>query len=383
MKSLVALVLLAVLLGGCAASPETIVTQPTVGDIFVPPATTTGPTVPEASESKDITDVFPGIPWPLGGGGSGLTVAMELDENGRKCYEYHGGEMAVSFWAEGSGVFLETGVGFLLFTDGLPQPYRISEDGEYSYLHTFNMADYTPGTQDPGDYRLDVTFLFEPVAGKQGDYVECNIVMLKYPDYSPSAVGDDGARSYTLINGGAFRSLFVLKCMEDPPETELIPVQERLYDLEVSKVDTTYAEVLGWSGDDAMKNIRINAFVNGFDQNFHGDLYTVTKEDEITVRFEIWGSPLVHYRLVYFMNNQPVSVAEENIIDITLEQGKKTVVTAKLDISDFDEEASIYCILVARNRMEYGAAAGTAASGAYSYFWLHDQASPIPGYGEV
>ena len=383
MKRLVMPVLLLALLCGCTSSPETIGTQPTVEDIFVPPTTTAAPISPDATEPQDITDMFPGLPSPLGGGGSGLTTPMERDENGRKCYEYHGGEMAVSFWAEGNGVFLETGVGFLLFTDGIPQPYRVSEDGEYSYLHTFDMEDYTLSTQDPGDYRLDVTFLFEPVAGKQGDYIECVIVKLNYPDYSPAAVGDKGARPYTLIMGGGYKSMFVLKCMEDPPETELIPVQERLYDLDVTKVDTTYAEVSGWSGDDYLKDIRTNVFVCDFDANYHANICKVTKEHEITLRFEIWGSPLVRYRLVYFMNNQPVSVAEENIIDITVEQGKKTIVTAKLDISDFDKEASIYCILVARNRLEYGAAAGQAASGAYSYFWLHEHGSAIPGYGEL
>jgi hypothetical protein len=105
-------------------------------------------------------------------------------------------------------------------------------------------------------------------------------------------------------------------------------------------------------------------------------VWDVSNEDVITVQFEIWGSPLVQYRLVYFMNNQPVSVADENIIEITVEQGKKTIVTAKLDISDFDKEASLYCILVSRNRMEHSAAAGQASSGAYSYFWLHDDSKP-------
>ena len=140
MKKWWMLFLVAALLWGCASAPETVGTQPTVMDLFDPPTTTAALTAPFATapEATAPTDQFPGLPWPLGGGGSGLSVAMEKDGNGRKCYEYHGGEMAVSFWAEGNGVFLETGVGFLLFTDGLPQPYRVSEAGGYSYLHTFD-----------------------------------------------------------------------------------------------------------------------------------------------------------------------------------------------------------------------------------------------------
>lgn len=378
MKRWIVMGLVILLLAGCTAAPGTTDTRPTVEDLFIPPIQTV-PTTDgvETTNPKPNGPTEPTATEPvLGGGGSaGLAVDMETDENGRKCYEYHGGEMAVSFWVEGNGVFVENGAGFLLFVDGLPQPYRISEDGEYSYMHAFKKEDYSQG-EALGNLRLDFTFLFEPIAGKKGDYIECLVVMLKYPDYSPDALGDLGNREYTLIKGGACRGLFVLKYIEDPPVTEPIPVQERLYDLAITKVDTTHAEVSGWTGDDAFKEIRTKAYVNGLDSQFHGNVWDVSKENVITVQFEIWGSPLVQYRLVYFMNNQPVSVADENIIEITVEQGKKTIVTAKLDISDFDKEASLYCILVSRNRMEHGAAAGQASSGAYSYFWLHDDSKP-------
>ena len=374
---LVILMVLLFLLCGCNGQADNIDNQPTVNNIFVPTNVSTVPTVAETTNPEDITDAFPGLPENLGGSHTSFPIEMEKDETGRKCYEYNGGEMSVAFQAAGSGVFTAHGVGFLLFVDGMPQPYRVSEDGEYSYMHGFKMGDFTLDPDNPGDMRLDVSFMFNPITGEKGDYIECYIVMLYYPDYSPAALGDKGARPYTLGSSTTCRS-FVLKFMEDPPETQPLPTLDRLYDTQIEIVDTTYKEIQGWTNDDMQKNIRTVCYVNGYDSQFHKNIYDVTKNDIITVQFEIYGSPLVQYRLVYFVNNEPVSVAAEDIIDIYVEAGKKTIVTAKLDISDFNGECSLYCVLVARNRRDFNAAYGlNFTTDTYSYFWLHDFSNPL------
>lgn len=368
------LLLVVTLLNGCAPVLNSTGEFPTVSDIFDP--TTSLPTtqVDTIPNSGAIDDPFPGLPNPIGGAGHGLLVAEEKDEVGRKCYLYEGGEICISYWVEGSGVFVEHGVGFLLFVDGMPQAYRTSEDGEYSYMHCFKKEDYS--SLGLGDMRLDVNFMFEPIAGKKGDYIECHIVRLYYPHYSMEALGDRGLRPYTLVLGSASRS-FVLKYMADPPENEPLPVQDRLYDLEINMIDTTHEEIDGWSNDDMLKNIRTKCYVNELDSSSKNILWDVTKDDVITVQFEVYGSPLVHYGLVWFMDNKPVSVEKGDIITFGVEGGKKTVVTAKLDISDFDGESHLYCVLVPRNRREFGSAEGLMfTTQALSYFFLVDDSSP-------
>ncbi len=367
-------IVLSLLLVGCVAVPDTIGTRPTVEDPFILPASLPSTQADTIPNSGGMDAQFPGLPNPLGGAGHGLLVEEEKDEVGRSCYLYEGGEVCVSYWVEGSGVFVEHGVGFLLFVDGMPQAYRTSEDGEYSYMHCFKKEDYS--SLGLGDMRLDVNFMFEPISGKKGDYIECHIVRLYYPDYSMEALGDRGVRPYTLVLGSASRS-FVLKYMADPPENEPLPVQDRLYDLEINMVDTTHEEINGWSNDDMLKNIRTKCYVNGLDPSSNTILWDVAKDDVITVQFEVYGSPLVHYGLVWFMDNRPVSVEKEDIITFGVEGGKKTVVTAKLDISDFDGESHLYCVLVPRNRREFGSAEGLMfTSQALSYFFLVDDPKP-------
>lgn len=49
------------------------------------------------------------------------------------------------------------------------------------------------------------------------------------------------------------------------------------------------------------------------------------------------------------MDNQPVSTDPEDVILFGVESGKKTVVEARIDISDFDGESYIYAVLIPRN----------------------------------
>lgn len=382
------------LLTGCMTSPDTVGSQPTVADLFAPTtnlgATTTIPgsvaTEPSMPGLPSFDGMFPGFPDPLGVGSQKFRQEAQPDETGRKCYLYQGEEVTIPFQVEGYGVFVEHGVGFLLFVDGKPQPYRTSENGEYSYMHGFKKEDFSyaysmtdPVTGESQDYyRLEVDFMFEPVAGKKGDYVECQIVRMFYPDYSQEALGDFRIRPFTLASKTATH-LFVLKIMEDPQQAQPLPVYDRLYNWELTTTDVSASEIAGWSDDDMLKNVRTNCFVNGLDMSKHnGMFWAVTEDDVIDVRFEVYGSPLLDFSLVYFVNNQPVSVSEEDFVTFRLNNAQKTIFTAKLDISDFDGESHIYCVMVARNRMELASIQGLFyVTVADSYVWLRDIPDPF------
>ena len=65
--------------------------------------------------------------------------------------------------------------------------------------------------------------------------------------------------------------------------------------------------------------------------------------------YEIWGTPLVHYGLVFYVDNEPVCGADGKPILVDVQEGKKTVVTAELSLPEFDGESVYYAILVPRN----------------------------------
>ena len=375
---------------GCTPITGSEGTLGTVSNLFTPTAnagTITHDTVPTESSTPEFPsfdDMFQGFPENLGTYSQMLREELQPDETGRKSYVYKGGEAVIPYRAEGCGLMEAHGVGFLLFVDGKPQPYRVSENGEYSYLHGFKKEDYTylytQKNSETGEedvyYRLDVDFIFEPVAGEKGDYVECKIVRIFYPDYSQEALGDYRIRPYTLAAAPSQLTV-TIKIAEEISHNQKLPVYDRLYDWELTEVDVSSEEIAGWSGADMLTKVRKNCFVNGLDISKHnGMFWNVTKDDVIEVRFEVYGSPLLDFSLVYFVNNMPVSVSSGDFVTFRLNNGQKTVFTAKLDISDFDGEAHIYCVLVARNCAE-GVTFTTVAD---SYVFLRDIPDPFEEY---
>lgn len=381
------------LLIGCVAVSDFAGSLATVADLFEPTTnlgvTTTSPgsvaTEPAKPGMPSFDALFPGFPNTLGNISQKFREEPQPDETGRKCFVYQGEDVTIPFQVEGCGLLVEHGVGFLLLVDGKPQPYRTSANGEYSYMHGFKKEDctYIYSMKDPDGnnvdyYRLDVDFIFEPVTGKKGDYLECKIVRMYYPDYSQETLGDYRIRPYTLASKISQFSC-LLKITEDVPHTQHVMVPDRLYDWELTTTDVSAKEIEGWTDDDILKNVRTKCYVNGLDMSKHnGMFWNVTKDDVIEVRFEVYGSPLLEFSLVYFINNRPVSVSDEDFVTFRLNNGQKTIFTAKLDISDFDGEAHIYCVLVARNRMELAHVQGLLFStAADSYVWLRDIPDPF------
>ena len=333
-----------VMLCGCTAVQRTIGTQPTVENIFVPPTSTGAPISPDATESNP-----PNANTPTKGGSMSWNfVGEEKDENGYDYLIYSGGQMHLPIHVIGSGIVAEHGIGILLFVGGKPQAYRTSENEEYQYVHSFTTDTY-PALEN-GKLVIDTELIFTPVAGEAGTYVPCYMISIGDPDYSyENSSGSPGFK----LTSSEMHIATKLKMHSDPPKAEVLPVEDRLTGFVSSTVETTKQEIYGWSDDDMMKYTRHKMYVNDRDLNFTNAVWDVTADKENTIRFEIYGSPYIHYALVIFMDNQPISLAEEDIIKVSIENGRKTIVTANLDMSDFDGESHVYCVLVPLNKDEY------------------------------
>lgn len=367
MKKLVMPVLLLALLCGCASSPETIGTQPTVQNIFAPPTTTAAPTTPDVTEPTQPNDNHP----TKGSSMSWNIVGEEKDDNGRECLLYTGGEMHLRIHIIGTGHVTEYGIGILLFVGGKPQAYRTSENEECKYIHSFTTDSYP--AQENGKIVIDTELIFAPVVGEVGEYVPCYIVSIGDPDYSLDTGSD--MPGWKLTSSEMHIPTY-LKMLADSPQTATLPVTDKLISAEITTVETTKEEIAGWSNDDMMKYTRDMIYVNGEDLRFTNMVWDVTADEESTIRFEVYGSPYIRYELVIFMDNQPISVKEEDVIKVSIESGKKTIITAKLDMSDFDGECQVYCVLVPLNKQEYrgqGIRAGLIVS---RYCFLLDDPYP-------
>ena len=319
------LILLALLLTACAPEkgPRETTQIPTVENVFTQPSTTSEADTQEPEDSQALGSVI------IGAAGD-----SQKDEKGT-FYTYNGGEMVLPFRVEGSGSIVCSGIGILLFVDGLPQPYK-TEGTDYGFLHTF----FPP---DNEAYTVDL--VFTPVTGKAGDDLEVYAVSVLAPNYSYTSK-DSQAFPYT---GGSPSAGFRLKYQQTPPEETFPKESLWLSNVEIRKESLSFSEIGDWSEQELQENLEYHFFANNILDTSAPYVYEVEGAQPIHLRYEVFGSPYVRYHLVFFVDNQPVASREGTPILVDVENGQKTVVEAQLDMTGFDTESVLYAILVPRN----------------------------------
>ena len=245
--------------------------------------------------------------------------------------------MHLPFDVISTGAIATFEVGILLFVDGIAQPYRVSPDGEYAYMHTISQND---GKEVVGATTTIVDIYFVPITGEKGDMLEIYALCMLEPDHLPS----QGTNGHALTSG-AVSSGFRLKYNATPPKDTYPEKTVRLAEVSTSVVDCTAQDVDKWTNTDMIENMRYAFRANEEKMNVYG----VSEDDLITLRYEVWGTPYVHYGLVFFVDNEPVYAADLADIRVSVEMGRKTIIEATLDMTGFSGESSLYAVLVPRN----------------------------------
>lgn len=301
---------------------EDIFTNPTVSTVQEDTAPVQPPQKPGASHNT------------MGGINIGPEGQPLMDEIGPYRL-YEGGELSMPFAIHATGSIGDQGIGILLFLDGMPQPYKIEENGAYQYMHTFYP---TSGEA----YLADISFI--PVTGQSGDTLELYAATILDPDFCI----EEGIKGFVYTHGSVVSGTR-LRFDAAPPSCDDLISNHRLISQTSSYIDSSFSEISGWSDTDLMEKIEAHLYVNDVDDEKDCILYGVTADEPVRIRYEVWGSPYVHYSLIVFLDNVPVFTAEEEILSVTIQNGKKTVIEAELDMTGFDGESVVYVMLVPRN----------------------------------
>ena len=324
-RQFIPLILLALLLTACAPekAPQETTQTPTVENVFTQPSTT-------APDSPTETTA----PVDLGGGLSFGFETQERDSLGAYL-TYTGGELVVPCSIDTSGNIGSKGIGVLLFVDGLPQPYK-AEGKDYAYLHTFQF-------DRPESRIIDLTFT--PVTGEAGDELEIYGVSVVAPHYSYT---EEGLLSFVYTGTSPVVGCR-LKYQETPPAEVFPKASPRLSQLEIRKEPLSYSEVGTWTEQELLENLETHLYANDVPASGSPYVYKVREDQPMKLRFELYGTPYVHYGLVFFVDNQPVAPQDSAPILVDVENGQKTVVEAQLDMTGFDTESVLYAVLVPQN----------------------------------
>lgn len=275
----------------------------------------------------------------LQAGESGFSMRVNNDGD---TVIYTGGELCVSYFMNLSGDHVSRdGTGILLFLDGRPQPYRTDNDNTYRYMHMF----YPEDSVD-----THVNLYFTPVVGRNGDSLEAWACTMVFPYVGARWFGVAGGKTTT-----AFSSLCRIQYEATPLAQELPQVQERLLSWRVDHTELRSNDISqGWSGEDLLNKADFVLYTNEVSSKESFYLFGYKEDEPLELRFELWGTPLVEWGLVVFVDHQPVSVQACNTILLQGKNGMKTVVNMEVDMSDFNTESQIYAVLVPRNAVTCG-----------------------------
>jgi len=338
----IAMLMILVFTTGCAHG-QTESVPPTVADLFEPPETSES-----QSDSMSLEEWQKN--WPKMVGGSIGFTGLQKENREYGCYVYEGGELNAQILVCTQGM-KEMGVGVFVFLDGRPQPYRLADSDEYAYMHTFYQEDNV-------EMIHDVCLI--PVTGQEGDVLEMQVVSITWPDYFL-----DQGRTVAQHTAGT-SGFSVQLVMEATPDAQILPaIPDRLESVTISYHDLQSSEIEGWTAEQMRNDFESHYYLNGKQDG--GNLYGFTA-GRAEYQYELWGNTVGSFGFVLFVDNLPVSVSPEDAILFSNENGKKTVITMELDLSDFDGSSVIYSILLGRNYLSNGI--GNGASESFRETWV-------------
>lgn len=254
-------------------------------------------------------------------------------------FPYDGGEVRLEYRFSLTGKM--DAVGFLLFLDGQPQPYKVDDaTAEYAYCHSF------PAGEDQS-----VSFLFEPVTGSTGDTLTLTVVSITNPDFQPDM---ESTTSYGWYHK-TLDSRIELQFHADAPavHSKFPPAREIFMrsDMWEEKVTAQYVETEfpkhGWGG------VSLDTLDSGIYYTFSldgGITYdNLRVSAPVTLRFTMCGTAGTSYSIVFFLDHQPVKLGESTCYSVALSKGGVMELEAVIDPDKLGQFNTFYCVAVPRD----------------------------------
>ena len=255
---------------------------------------------------------------------------------------YDGEEVYLEYKVNASGD--AKNVGFLMFVDGVPQPYKINDpSASAEYMHIFDLQ------ADNVDYPF--TFIFTPVTGKQGDTLELTIASIYYPEFKPNMQDTFGYFGYHAL----LSAVSPIEFHADAPthndvpssimasvRTATEPVSEELLD---SIREATWRDDIGL--DTLNTDVFNLTYING--GLSLGDNYYIGTNGSVTMDYLICGVAGIEYTTTFYINHQPVTTSEGISFDTVLEEGVVSRITLTLNCDQIEDYSTFYAISVPKN----------------------------------
>ena len=251
-------------------------------------------------------------------------------------YYYRGGEVQIPIRIDSDG-YEYAGLGLIAFLDGIPQPFHLNEGEDDQYINVLYLPD--------GFYEYTVSFL--PVTGTVGQWSELWIGLVAGPEL---VIPDKSYYAYEGRYCGPVGPASIYFRTE--PEHPAVPsVENRLISQTISYEPLTYEESVRQPEERRGSDFYSQYRVDDDEWNFGlGDLrrrYGTSDGDTVTIQLMTYDVAHVDYRLVFYYDNQPISIEPMEIVDY--QDGEKAIIDTTVDLTGFDGYARLSAYLVPVN----------------------------------
>ena len=262
------------------------------------------------------------------------------DPERRPEIEYTGGECMVNYSVSASGIGRD--FGFLLYVDGIPQPYKLEPEGEYAYMHSVSLE------EDAED--LPFTFYFVPVIGTAGTPSVLSVTSLTNPRFQPDM-------KETSSYGGYHSSLtaeYPIRLASDPPLfSEQAAVNRCILNMnrQALPVTSDYLETRGWSiGQLSEGNYQFITY-NG---EVRYDNLAVSSDAPAAIHYELAGIPGMRSQTTFYIDHTPIADAGGTLVfDNTFSSGEVIAYDFEIDPAKLSEFNTFYAVTVPLDTDDY------------------------------
>ncbi|MEK5487457.1 MULTISPECIES: hypothetical protein [Lysinibacillus] len=252
---------------------------------------------------------------------------------------YSGGELKIDYIVNASGK--AKNIGFLVFIDGLPQPYKVDEEKSYEFLHVLDIE------EDNKD--IPLTFMFTPITGKKGDTLSISITSI----YNPSFIPDI---KETSSYGNYHSTLEVVSSLffqQDPNTNVLSEIEKSQFLNNVSVYNEPLTkEILDKELTD-LNRLEHSVFTHVDINKENVENIQINDDSSLSVKFKIYGHPKVRYRNTFYINHKPVLNKEESTFETELADGSMSIVEVNIDVKNLEDFNTFYVVSVPINASDF------------------------------
>lgn len=260
-----------------------------------------------------------------------------LSESGERLpFEYGGGEFQLEYQYSVTGK-LDT-VGFLLFLNGKPQPYKVDHtEADYEYCHIFAAGE-----------EQTFSFLFEPVTGSAGEELTLTVVSITNPDFQPDMESTTGYGWYHKTLDSNIQIHFNSDAPDDYPDYPTVRQFFSENEVQEEKVTAQYVETElpkhGWGGV-SMDTLESGVYYTlSYDGNIVYDNLCI--DQPVTLRYTMCGATGKNYQIAFFLDHQPVKIGEDTSCSVTWSKGGVIEIEAIIDPDKLGQFSTFYCVAV-------------------------------------